>query len=860
MGNTGPNNPNPPPSDSAPTGLGWSPPAVEDVDALIPGRYEVLELLGAGGMAAVYKARHDALNRFVAIKILPHASTGESDEFNFAERFKLEAQAMANLSHPGIVAVHDFGDTDTGLFYFVMEYIDGTDALGYLREHGGMLPEDQALTITAHVLDALSYAHEHGIIHRDIKPANVLINSEGQVKIADFGLAKHSTAPASASLTRTNMAMGTPDFVAPEALVAGTHVDQRADLYAVGVMLYQMLTGELPRGRFKLPAEKVPGLDLRIDPLVGKAMAADPQERYRSATEMRAAVDELFTQPVAKVEPGSPSAAIPIHQPPVKQNSAALIATAVIAGIPLVALIAWLVFKPTDMPEGGQRSIVAEASPATPASAKDTPATPKTEETPASERESPTPAPTDPKPATKQMEGAAPSAPNPSPTTPEKPAAPAPAVKSEIRNQKSETPSLPEFTTRHDNYQKALAAELATLTKSYTAAVARALDAAIRDGDLDSSAALRSESRRLEKSEPLPKSGPPALPGSLASLRDTYRTERVRIENSLARDLDKSLRALEVTLTRQKRIDDALAVKTWRKSLPPPAPEPAPLISAATSPPSVPVAAPSKGDVVTAMGPAKATRDKPFENSLGMRFVVVPITGGPSDGKRVLFSVWETRVSDYEAFIRKDRKGAWPEPGFKQDGDHPAVMVSWDDAMAFCEWLTEDERKKGLIGKEERYRLPTDHEWSCGVGIGVEEDAGAAPVAKSGKLGGVYPWGGKWPPPKGAGNYYGEETKRNPVDETKEPIEGYDDGYDRTAPVGSFEANAFGLYDLGGNVWEWCEDWFGPAKQDRHVLRGAAWSFREELGLRSSSRLDRTHTFRYGNFGFRCVLAAGSGS
>ncbi|MFV1996104.1 MAG: serine/threonine-protein kinase, partial [Verrucomicrobiales bacterium] len=266
---------------------GWTPPAVEEVDSLIPGSYEVLELLGAGGMAAVYKARQRRLERLVAIKILPSAlATGAgAQEHHFAERFEQEAGAMANLSHPGIVHIYDFGETETGQLYFVMEYVDGMDIAAYLRQNGGRLSQEYALNITAHVLDALSYAHSHGIIHRDIKPANVLINSEGEIRIADFGLAKHSSRPASGALTRPNVAMGTPDFVAPEVFKADpdTPIDHRADLYAVGVMLYQLLTGEIPRGRFKLPAQADPSLDPRIDPLLDKAMATDPQLRFQSA-------------------------------------------------------------------------------------------------------------------------------------------------------------------------------------------------------------------------------------------------------------------------------------------------------------------------------------------------------------------------------------------------------------------------------------------------------------------------------------------------------------------------------------------------------------------------------------------------
>jgi serine/threonine protein kinase len=206
-----------------PSDGGWEPPLPEDLQKMLP-QYEITGIIGRGGMGAVYKARQKNLDRVVAIKLLPESFTRGNDELKFAARFKQEARAMAKLDHPAIVSVFDFGETEQDQLYFVMEFIDGMDIHQYLSQHGGVLPQDHALSIAAHVLDALEYAHNHGIVHRDIKPANILLNHEGRVKIADFGLAKSftesedSSAPA---LTMTGMALGTPDFVAPEALDCG---------------------------------------------------------------------------------------------------------------------------------------------------------------------------------------------------------------------------------------------------------------------------------------------------------------------------------------------------------------------------------------------------------------------------------------------------------------------------------------------------------------------------------------------------------------------------------------------------------------------------------------------------------------
>jgi serine/threonine protein kinase len=278
-------------SASKPSGQ-WQPPTLEEMQAMLP-QYEFVRLLGRGGMGAVYKAVQVSLDRPVAIKVLPVDLVDDEDS-QFAERFKNEARTMAKMNHPSIVDVYDFGETQTGLLYIVMEFIDGTDVSQMIISQG-KLPEDYALSITAHVCDALNYAHRNGIIHRDIKPANILINMEGAVKVADFGLAKASDAGQS-GLTKTNMAMGTPDFVAPEALIPGIPLDGRADLYAVGVMLYQMLTGEIPRGLWTLPGLKL-GTDPRFDAIITKAMQTDREVRYQTAAEIRQELDVILATP-----------------------------------------------------------------------------------------------------------------------------------------------------------------------------------------------------------------------------------------------------------------------------------------------------------------------------------------------------------------------------------------------------------------------------------------------------------------------------------------------------------------------------------------------------------------------------------
>ena len=280
-------------------------------------QYEIMEILGRGGMGAVYKGRQKSLKRLVAIKILPLDAA--DDEMKFVERFQNEAQTMAAMNHPAIVAVYDFGETPDGLLYFIMEFVDGTDVHKMIQA-SGRLTEEHALAITAHVCDALSYAHKRGVIHRDIKPANILIDQEGHIKVADFGLAKMHDPSQTSGLTKTNMAMGTPDYVAPEVLTPGKVADHRADLYAVGVMLYQMLTGEVPRGMFKLPSQTGIGSDVRFDDIICKALEPKPEDRYQSAMDVRHALDVILTTPQPKDDGAGVVSVNEIPQKPVTRG------------------------------------------------------------------------------------------------------------------------------------------------------------------------------------------------------------------------------------------------------------------------------------------------------------------------------------------------------------------------------------------------------------------------------------------------------------------------------------------------------------------------------------------------------------
>jgi predicted Ser/Thr protein kinase len=248
---------------------------------------EILEHLGQGGMGVVYKARQKHLNRLVAVKILP-PSVGSDPAF--AERFTREAQALAQLNHPNIVQVYDFGRTDE-FFYFVMEFVDGVNLRALI--HGQRLEPEQALKIVPQICDALQFAHDEGIVHRDIKPENILIDKKGRVKIADFGLAKLlGRAHEELSLTGTGQLMGTLGYMAPEQLQQAHSVDHRADIYSLGVVFYEMLTGKLPIGRFDAPSKTL-HVDVRLDDVVLRSLESEPGRRYQHASEIKEQVDRI---------------------------------------------------------------------------------------------------------------------------------------------------------------------------------------------------------------------------------------------------------------------------------------------------------------------------------------------------------------------------------------------------------------------------------------------------------------------------------------------------------------------------------------------------------------------------------------
>jgi serine/threonine protein kinase len=237
--------------------------------------YEIDRLIATGGMGAVYRAVQKSLDRTVAIKILPQEF---SKDATFCAGFEAEAKAMARLNHPNLVAVYDFGEVH-GMLYIIMEYVPGKSL--FHAAHGIALSAGETIRLVTGICNGLAHAHENGIIHRDIKPSNILLDLNGQPKIGDFGLAR----PIEKKIRENEEIFGTPDYTAPEVVHSPQSVDHRADIFSVGVILHELLTGQLPAAD-RRPASTIVRGDLRFDAIIRRAMDPLPERRYAKALEI----------------------------------------------------------------------------------------------------------------------------------------------------------------------------------------------------------------------------------------------------------------------------------------------------------------------------------------------------------------------------------------------------------------------------------------------------------------------------------------------------------------------------------------------------------------------------------------------
>jgi serine/threonine protein kinase len=330
---------------------------MDDLTGRTLGNYRIVERVGRGGMATVYKAYQPALERHVAIKVI-HKHLAADDE-QFLKRFQREAKAVASLRHPNIVQVFDFG-TEDDVTYMVMEYLEGSTlkaVLNALAQKGETMRLDQVLRIFQALASALGYAHQQGMVHRDIKPANVMLTTKNEVILTDFGVAK---IVGTTQYTVTGAVIGTPAYMSPEQ-GHGERGDERSDIYALGVMLYEMVTGQVPfdadtplavimkhmNAPLPLPRQLNPFISAAVEQVILKALAKQPNDRYQTAAEMANALEAAVTGELApeRERPPEPVEAPPI--PPSRRVPWAVIGLGLIGAGLLAVALAVLVRRPT---------------------------------------------------------------------------------------------------------------------------------------------------------------------------------------------------------------------------------------------------------------------------------------------------------------------------------------------------------------------------------------------------------------------------------------------------------------------------------------------------------------------------------
>ncbi len=814
------------------------------------------------GEFPVWIAEDEVAGRQVCLHFVPAEVAADPD---LRVALKEEVRKTRNLHHENILRVHELiGGEDWAAV--VTNSYEGESLARHLQESPiGFFESEEVKPWVDTLLQTMTDVHSVPVLHRNISPADLILTADGKLLLSNFGTRRVVVD----ALRKAGLKEGKYLAYSSPQLLSGAAPTVSDDLYAIGATLFHLLTGKRPFEGVdvekRILSERPPGVvELRHklnregqelfknwERTIAQCLSKDPSERplnigdlakklagQGEAEEKPAAAAVAATAAVAKptvaAKAVEPKAQAPEHMgvasdeddadepaaPPARERA---------SGAPRPLLTSF----PPERNSGKKKAILAflliaaagvgawfgasfflektedveEDEPA----AQTAPVAQESEKTP----EAKFVAPTEP--------GSAPelTALRPGQPAKAKPGLPNgidPAVDGLPTPVSVEPPVRPQSPVASSKTELSAVGPLA----SASPAAAPASLPPAEEPDLAAKKALDAARAKADA----------AKQDAIAKREQELARRAQEIEHK-----EQEIARKEQEAVSRKEQEEVERIKA-QKAAP---------VAATPVVPSVPVK-PAKTDL--AETPAKTALQKEeapkpaapaqIENSLGMKFVPVG---------DVLFSTNKTRVKDYAQFIKETGypKTRWANPGFEQTPDHPVVMVSWTDALSFCKWLTDKEQAAGLLAPGESYRLPTDLEWSKGVGLPTEK--GQTPEMRDMGIQDQYPWGTSWPPPKGAGNYTGKETGAEVY------IPGYDDGFPFTSPVGSFRPNAQGLYDMGGNTWEWCMDNWNPKARSR-VLRGGSWyQGALQLSLLSSCRIHSMPDRESDNYGFRVVRA-----
>jgi hypothetical protein len=702
------------------------------------GRYVLQRILGRGGMGVVWLAHDEQLDRDVALKFLPELITLDREAIADLKR---ETRHSLELTHPNIVRIYDFVQNSSWAG-ISMEYVEG-ETLSSLKvgQPDGHFEVEALRPWVRQLTEALEYAHTRAkVVHRDLKPANLMINHVGELKVADFGIAK-SLSDSATRITIRGGSSGTLVYMSPQQ-ANGQPVAATDDIYSLGATLYDLLSGKAPfySGNIQHQLENI------VPPSIARRRA----ELGHAGEPIPAQWEETIAGCLEK--------------------------------------------NPADRPE----SVVEVAE---------------------------------------RLD----------------------LISAPLRSKRIKPRKKPASSSSGPNgrWPLFIGATVVVLLLLGYLGYHFGVEVPARQAEMAQQQAMQKQKEAKALADQKAAEEAAAKTAADQKAKDDAAKAKALADQTAAKEAADQAAAAQAAAD-QKAKDDAAKAKALADQTA--AKEAADQAAAAQA-----AAAQKAKDDAAKAAAANPKKTPPWENSLGMKFVAAGTPG-------VLVSIFDTRVQDYAAFVEatdyettggmytydndgwKQRGTTWKNPGFEQGPDCPVVGVCWDDAKAFCQWLTTTERKEGKLKSSQVYRLPTDAEWSKAVGL--EEMSDGTPQDKNDQVQDVYPWGTRWPPPPGSGNFADMSARtRYP---TLQTIYGYTDGYVNTSPVGSFKPNRYGLYDMAGNVWQWCEDWFNESHQ-WHVLRGGSWTISSPASFLSSGRYNFAPPLHPGpDFGFRCVMADSS--